>query len=156
LPEEEAAGAQPVLILSYEFWKKVEHGDPNIIGKKYEMNDRPHIVIGVLPPIPQYPNENDVYMTTSSCPFRSSPDTVSNRNGRMMRQSGPLKQAAPIEQPHADLGAVASQIAQQYPESYPAERGYTVMPLELRGELTRDARPLLWTLLGAAGFVLLI
>src|SRR5215471_3682731 len=43
--DEEAAGAQPVLILSYEFWKKQERGDPNIIGRKYAMNDRTHIVI---------------------------------------------------------------------------------------------------------------
>jgi putative ABC transport system permease protein len=156
LSEEEAAGAQPVLILSYEFWKKVEHGDPNIIGKKYEMNDRPHMVIGVLPPIPQYPDENDVYMTTSSCPFRSSPHTISNRNGHMMTAFGRLKHGATIEQARADLGVIASQIAKDYPESYPAARGYTTTPLELRGELTRDARPLLWTLLGAAGFVLLI
>ena len=35
------------------------------------MNDRPHTVIGVLPPIPGYPDENDVYMPISACPFRS-------------------------------------------------------------------------------------
>jgi putative ABC transport system permease protein len=32
------------------------------------MNNRPHTVIGVLPNIPQYPVENDVYMPTSQCP----------------------------------------------------------------------------------------
>ena len=82
---DERAGAVPVLILSYEFWKKQERGDPNIIGKKYQMNDRPHLVIGVLPAIPQYPNENDVYMTTTSCPFRMRPAVISNRDARMMR-----------------------------------------------------------------------
>src|SRR5215470_5206158 len=55
--DEEAPGAQPVLILSYEFWKRQARSDPNNNGKKYEMNDRPHIVIGVLPLIPQYPDE---------------------------------------------------------------------------------------------------
>jgi hypothetical protein len=30
----------------------------------------PHTVIGVLPSIPQYPRENDVYMPTSQCPQR--------------------------------------------------------------------------------------
>src|SRR3954447_15649423 len=35
--EEEKPGSQPVLILSYEFWKGQEGGNPNIIGKKYEM-----------------------------------------------------------------------------------------------------------------------
>jgi putative ABC transport system permease protein len=54
-PDDEHAGAAPVLVLSYEFWQKQERGDPGIVGKKYQMNDRSHTVIGVLPPIPQYP-----------------------------------------------------------------------------------------------------
>jgi predicted permease len=154
--DEEAPGAQPVLILSYEFWKRQEHGDPNIIGKRYEMNDRPHIVIGVLPPIPQYPNENDVYMTSSSCPFRSSPDTIASRNAHMVMAFGRLKPGATIEQARQDLSSIAGQLAREYPANYPADLGYTTAPLELRAELTREARPLLWTLLGAAGFVLMI
>ena len=35
------------------------------------MNDRPHTVIGVLPPVPLYPQECDVYMPTIACPFRA-------------------------------------------------------------------------------------
>jgi predicted permease len=155
-PDEEAPGAQPVLILSYEFWKRVERGDPNIIGKKYEMNDRPHIVIGVLPPIPQYPDENDVYMASSSCPFRSSARTIASRNMHMLMAFGRLKPAATIAEARADLRSIASQLQSEYPKDYPVALGYTTAPLELRGELTRQARPLLWTLLGAAGFVLLI
>jgi putative ABC transport system permease protein len=77
-------------MLSYEFWQNQERGDPEIIGKKYQMNDRVHIVIGVLPPIPQYPDENDVYMTTTSCPFRMDPDFIGNRNRRMMSVFGRL------------------------------------------------------------------
>src|SRR5437667_614866 len=56
-------GAPAVLMLSYEYWKKREGGDPNIIGKTYEMNDRVHTVIGVLTPVPQSPNENEVYVS---------------------------------------------------------------------------------------------
>jgi predicted permease len=154
--DEEGPGAQPVLILSYEFWKRVERGDPNIIGKKYEMNDRPHIVIGVLPPIPQYPDENDVYMTTSSCPFRSRPRTIAARDAHMVLAFGRLKPSATIDQARGDLGVIAGQLQKEYSTSYPEALGYAVVPLELRGELTREAGPLLWTLLGAAGFVLLI
>ena len=68
--DDDKPGAPAVLVLSYEFWKKQERGDPHIVGKTFQMNDRVHTVIGVLPPIPQYPNENDVYMPLSACPFR--------------------------------------------------------------------------------------
>jgi predicted permease len=153
---EEAPGAQPVLILSYEFWKKQERGDPNIIGREYRMNDRTHIVIGVLPPIPQYPDENDVYMTTTSCPFRSRPAFIAGRDRRMMQAFGRLKPGIELSQAREDLGAVAAQLQKEYPASYPEALGYSVAPAVLRGELTQDARPLLWALLGAAAFVLLI
>ncbi len=154
--DEEKPGAQPVLILSYEFWKGQEHGDPNIIGKKYEMNDRAHIVIGVLPAIPQYPNENDVYMTTTSCPFRSNPAFIANRKQRMMQAFGRMKPGVTVAQARADLASVAKDLQRQYPDAYPESAGYTTTSLVLREELTRTARPLLWALLGAAAFVLLI
>ena len=154
--DEEGLGAQPVLILSYEFWKKQERGDPNIIGKKYQMNDRTHIVIGVLPPIPQYPDENDVYMTTSSCPFRSRPSFIANRDSRMMLAFGRMRPGVTFQQAAADLRSVAAQLEKEYPASYPANLGYSIAPAQLREELTHEAKPLLWTLLGAAGFVLLI
>jgi putative ABC transport system permease protein len=156
LKEDEQPGAQPVLVLAYEFWQEQEHGDPNIIGKKYQMNDRAHIVIGVLPPIPQYPNENDVYMTTTSCPFRMAPGFVANRNRRMMSVFGRLKPWVTLESARGDLKRVAAELTRDYPDSYTQQLGYGVGAAALRDELTQDAKPLLWTLLGAAGFVLLI
>jgi putative ABC transport system permease protein len=156
LKEDESPGTQPVLVLSYEFWQKQERGDPNIIGKKYQMNDRAHIVIGVLPPIPQYPNENDVYMTTTSCPFRMRPGFIANRNLRMMSAFGRLKPWVTLSSARADLKRVAAELTSEYPATYTPQLGYGVGAFALRDELTHDAKPLLWTLLGAAGFVLLI
>src|SRR6201984_2125345 len=88
LPDDEKPGAPPVLLLSYEYWKNDFGSNPQIVGKTFEMNDKVHTVVGVLPPVPQYPNENDVYMPTSACPFSSSPQAIGNRGGRMMRASG--------------------------------------------------------------------
>ncbi|MDQ2970977.1 MAG: ABC transporter permease, partial [Acidobacteriota bacterium] len=68
---EDRHGAEPVLVLSYAYWKRSFGGDPRIVGRALEMNDHAHIVIGVLPPIPGYPEDNDVYMPVSACPFRS-------------------------------------------------------------------------------------
>ncbi|MBZ5726587.1 MAG: ABC transporter permease [Acidobacteriia bacterium] len=156
-PGDEAPGAQPVLLLSYEFWKQVERGNPNIVGKVYRMNDRPHIVIGVLPPIPQYPSQNDVYMTTTSCPFRSKPDNIANRKFRLMAGVfGRLKPGATPEFCRADLHAVGERLKHDYPGFYPGQMGFEASATLLREDLTRNARPLLLVLLGAAAFVLLI
>ncbi|HVG17783.1 MAG TPA: ABC transporter permease [Blastocatellia bacterium] len=155
-PGDDERGAEAVLVLSYKYWQKSHGGDRNIIGKTFRMNDRVHTVIGVLPPIPQYPNEEDVYMPTSACPTRSSDSFCDNRNARMMSVFGRLKSGVPVEQAQADLSTVASNLQMQYPDSYPANRGYAAKIASLQEELTRQARPTLLILLGTAGLVLLI
>ena len=149
-------GAQPVLVLSYEFWRRSEGGDPNIVGKAYQMNDRPHIVVGVLPPIPQYPNDNDVYMPTSACPFRSNPRTIGNRNARMLSVFGRLKPGVTLDHFSSEISRIAARLQQDYPKFYPDGLGYTAKASLLREDLTSRARLLLLVLLAAAAFVLLI
>jgi len=152
---DEQSNSPPVLLMSHEYWRR-KGSDPDIVGKVFRMNDREHTVIGVLPPMPQYPNENDVFMTTAGCPFHSAPGFVSNREGRMMKLFGRLKPGVTPEQAQADLAGIARQLAREYPEAYPAERGYEVISTTLKDEVTRKARPMLWLLMGAATFVFLI
>ncbi len=153
---DEDHGADAVLILSYEYWKARHGGDPNIVGKVFQMNNRPHTVIGVLPPIPQYPVQNDVYMPTSQCPFRSSAGFINNRKARMMTAFGRLKPGVSIEQAQADLSTLAHQIEQANPDVYPASLGYGLAVASLQDDLTRRARTTFLVLLSAAGLVLLI
>jgi putative ABC transport system permease protein len=154
--DDEKPGADAVLVLSHNYWMARHGGDPAIVGKVFQMNSRPHTVIGVLPPIPQYPQESDVYMPTSQCPTRSSARFQQNRNGRMMTVFGRLKPGVTLAAAQADLSARAGRMAQSYPESYPRERQYGIVARGLRDELTGKAQPLLLVLLGATGFVLLI
>ena len=90
-PEDEAPGSEAVLILSHDNWLEAFECDPDVAGRLFEMNDQPHRVIGVLPPIPEYPNDNDVYMPVSHCPFRSDPQTVADRDARVSQAFGRMK-----------------------------------------------------------------
>ena len=69
---DDAPGADAVLILSYSYWQTQVRRRPGIVGQVFQMNDRPHTVVGVLPNVPHYPQENDVYMPVSACPFRAA------------------------------------------------------------------------------------
>jgi putative ABC transport system permease protein len=113
-------------------------------------------VIGILPPIPQYPVESDVYMPTSQCPTRSSADFKANRTSRMMTVFGRLKPGVPLAQAQADLSTIAGNLARTYPEAYPKGFGYGLAASLLQTDLTRRARPTFLVLLAASGFVLLI
>jgi len=156
LESDESPHADAVLILSYNYWQHHQGGNPNIVGKVFEMNNRPHTVIGVLPPIPQYPAENDVYMPTSACPYRSSQKFKDNRDARMMVAFGRVKPGTPVQTAQADLSTIARRLELTYPKSYKPEYGYGLRAAPLQTELTKRATTTLLILLGAAGFVLLI
>lgn len=154
---DDAPGAPAVLLLSHGYWKKTFGGDPTVVGKVYQMNDRPHQVVGILPPVPQYPLEVDVYMPTSACPFRSSKSALENRTFRIVGTAfGRLKPGVTLDKCHADLSVVSSQLQLDHPQEYPKERGYRATASPLQAEMTREFRRTLLVLLGTAGFVLLI
>jgi putative ABC transport system permease protein len=156
LPDDEKQGAPPVLLLSYEYWKNNFGSDPGIVGKTFEMNDKVHTVVGVLPPVPQYPNENDVYMPTSACPFRSNKMHLEDREMRMMEVFARLKPGVTVAQANADISTIIANLKGAYPKSYPDNVGFASAANPLQEELTHSARPTLLLLLAAAAFVLLI
>jgi putative ABC transport system permease protein len=154
--DDERPGAPAVLMLSYEYWIRSFGGDPTVVGKTFSMNDRPHTVIGILPPVPQYPNENDVYMPTTACPFRSSERVMTSRTSRMVDVFARLRPGISLAKAQADLTGVARNLQRTYPDAYPPNIDYGVLATSLHERLTSNARPTMLTLLGAAGFVLLI
>jgi putative ABC transport system permease protein len=151
---EEAVGAEPVVLLSYRYWMEHFGGDPKIVGSTFVMNDHTHTVIGVLPPLPSYPDNNDIWMPAGACPFRNTVKDV--RNGRMLQHFALLREGATYEQVRGDLTTVSKRLHAEYPANYPVARKLDVAMTPLRQELQAQSRPLFLTLLGAAGFVLLI
>ena len=152
-------GAEAVLVLSYPYWRQRFGGDPGIVGQVFEMNDRPHTVVGVLPPVPQYPRENDVYMPTSACPFRARAEARMEEDRtafRGMTAFGRLAPGVGVDRFGAELATVAARLQDDFPETYPADSGYTAVTLPLAAELTREARPTLLILLATTVLVLLI
>jgi putative ABC transport system permease protein len=153
---EDQPTAAPVLVLSYGFWQNRLGGDPAIVGKTFEMNDRIHTVVGVLPPVPQYPAENDVYMPSSSCPFRMAPIMLETRTMRMLHIFGRMAPATTVAQAQTELEGIANTLRSEYPAAYPSGQGFTISATSLHDELTKDARPTLLLLIGTTAFVLLI
>ncbi len=156
LPGEDEPGTEPILVLTYEYWQGKQGGDPDIVGQTFELNGNMHTVVGVLPPVPQYPRENDIYMPTSHCPTRSRQSFIDNRQARMMRVFGRLKPGVSPEQAQSDVAVIAQRLRQDYPDVYPDHTGYTAVSSPLRVELTKQARPTLLILMGTVGLVLLI
>ena len=153
---EDAHGAEPVLVLSHDFWQNTLGGDPRIVGRSFAMNDKPHLVVGVLPPVPQYPDQNDVYMPVSACPFRAGKSWDGNRGGHGLDVFARRRPGFSPEQTRRELSLIASRLAARYPDAYPSGARSTMDARPLRDELVRNARLTFVVLLATAGFVLLI
>src|SRR6185503_17170565 len=117
LPGEEAVGAVPVVLLSYRYWMEHFGGDPKVVGSTFTMNDHAHTVVGILPPLPTYPDNNDIWMPAGACPFRNS--VKDNRNGRMLQHFAVLRAGATYEQARTDITTISNRLHAEYPANYP-------------------------------------
>ncbi|HVE34904.1 MAG TPA: ABC transporter permease [Gemmatimonadaceae bacterium] len=154
---EDHDGAPPVLVLSYRFWMTALGGDSAIVGQTFTMNDRQHLVIGVLPPLPAYPDRNDVWMPVSSCPFRSRPRVKSDRAARMVAIIGRVAQGRGPTDAQREAAALETRWHTAYPDAYsPAIKDAAVKVTPLRASMTQSAAPAFLVLLAVAGLVLLV
>jgi predicted permease len=155
-PDDDSRNAPAVLVLSNAFWRKQFGGDRSVIGRTFEMNDRVHTVIGVLPPLPDYPDANDIYMPVSSCPYRMDPMMIQSRDMRMITAYGRLRPGVSLRQADAELAAIEARMAHAWPQSYAGWRDFSVHAAPVKQELTHAARPTFLALLGASLLVLLL
>jgi len=153
--DDETPGADAVLVLSHDYWRTLG-SDPGIVGRRFEMNDRVHTVVGVLPAIPEYPNDNDLYMPATACPFRNRPDVLANRRARMLNAFARVAPGVTLAQAQADADGVAGRLRTAYPDALPRDTEARVALSPLKEDLVRQARPTFLVLLATVALVLLI
>lgn len=154
--DENQPGRDKVALLSNTLWQRRFGGDPNLIGKRIALNDESYTVVGVMPPDFRFTlgssNLPEVWLPVV---FRPDPGRSSGSLFLVAR----LKKDVSLEQALANLKSLAGQIQQQFhPYTGPngEDAGYDVTIVPLRQQLVGSLRPVLWVLLLAVGFVLLI
>src|SRR5690606_18084618 len=153
---EDEPGAEPLILLSNRYWYEKFGGDPDVVGMTLQMNNRAHRVVGVLPPMPAYPMDNDIWIASATCPFRGSTDVIDNRARPFVMTYGKLAEGASLQQGNADINSIVQRLQGQYPDSYPVQQGFTANLLPLRDEINGDTANVFYLLLGMTGLVLLI
>ena len=79
---------------------------------------------------------------------------IACRSCQHLRSVGRLKNGVTIESARAEMNTIAKQLAKEFPNDYPPDSSVRVIPLHTA--IVGRISSMLWLLLGATGFVLLI
>jgi macrolide transport system ATP-binding/permease protein len=147
---EDLPSAPKTVMLGYATWQKRYGGRTNVIGQAVTLSGIPYTIVGVLPQSFQFAPRNNAEFwatlhATGGCDLRRS---CHGLNG-----VGRLKDGVSMQAALADMTSIAQQLERQYPDSNRGQ-GASVMPLS--EVIVGDIRPILLTLLGGAGLLLLI
>jgi len=154
--EDDGHKADPVMVLTHDYWQRGFGGDVAAVGKTFRMNGMTVTIVGVLEPVPHYPERTDVFVNTVTSPHHMSASMTDDRQHRMTQVFARLAEGSTIETVTTELHGIAGRLALEYPEAYMDVAGPRVSVVGLKDELTVRARPTLYVLLATAGFVLLI
>jgi putative ABC transport system permease protein len=147
---EEDKSQTPVVVLSYNLWRRRFGGDASIIGRSILMNGIQTKVTGVMPRDFFFlDRKNSDYWV----PMAFTPEQWARRQTHFLTVVARLKPGVSTQQAQKDMERVAAELRQQYPESN-AKLGAVVVPIEK--EYAGEARSGLLVLQVASLFVLLI
>jgi putative ABC transport system permease protein len=110
---DERPGAPPVAVLSHQFWQRRFGGADDAVGRTLFLDGRPRTVVGVLGPETELGNLSEIELWT---PSQDDPAAAS-RTERGWRPTGRLAPGATVADAHAQVAAVAAQLAAQFPDT---------------------------------------
>jgi len=149
-PGEDEPGAPPLVVISFDLWQRKFNPAQNVVGTGLTLDDKSYTVIGVLPANLPVFRTTDVFVPIGQWNSRA----LRSRSAALgLHGIGRLKPGVSVEQGEADLDRVMADLAAAYPET---NKGHGASVSSLKGRIVGNIGPILWMLLGAVGFVLLI
>jgi putative ABC transport system permease protein len=143
------SGAPSVVMLSHMLWQTSFEADPHIIGRRILMNGAEYSVIGVMPPEFQFPHP----VFRLWVPLQFTPADLANRTLHTYTLIARMKPGAALKAAEAELQGLSQSLANEFPAT---NTGWQAVIQPVNEQLLGNLRPVLFTLLGAVGFVLLI
>ncbi len=158
---EDQFGHDNVIVLSYGAWERRFGSDPNVLGKTLVLDQKPHQVIGVMPREFEFPTPGllsgpapEFWVPIAFSPDRVGPDgRGDNFDISVVARRKP---GVTIQQASADINRISSRIYESYPPAIQKLFRFNGFVTDLHLQAVGNVKTLLWVLLGAVGFVLLI
>ena len=159
LDEEDQPGRDDVVVLSNNLWRRRFASDPNVLGRKIQLDGRPYEVVGVLSPLFHFPKLSQLYAMSITegqpelwKPFAVKPDELEALGDFNYACIARLRPGVSQNQALAQLNAVQADLARHAPEKI--ELFAAMIPLQ--DQITSRSRRGLQLMLFAVGTVLII
>ncbi|HZM88369.1 MAG TPA: ABC transporter permease [Blastocatellia bacterium] len=155
LPEDEQAGHAPIVVIGHALWQRRYGGDPGIVGQAITLDGTSYTVAGIAPEGFQYPDKTQAWLP----PVRLAPainptmDVTQVRGFGFLSAVALLKPGVPLQQAKDEMESITARLREQYPQTNNKRFNRVV---SLHEHLVGDTSTILWLLLGAVCFVLLI
>lgn len=150
--EDDAPGASPTVIVSYELWQRRFGSDPDAVGQTTELDDVAHEIVGVMPQGFDNPIFGLVDSPQAWLPYRYGTTGLNRQdNGHLVIAC--LASGTSLEQAQVDMDRLSVELQKEFPETHDRVAA-RVTPIKER--MVRNARPGLLMLFGAVVFVLLV
>ncbi|NUR53433.1 MAG: hypothetical protein HOQ29_03220, partial [Acidobacteria bacterium] len=147
--DENTPGRTSIVVLSYGLWQQRFGGDPDVVGRRIQLDGVSREVVGVMPQGFSYPADRQAWL-----PVEYDQNFVTRQRGAWyLDVVARLKPGVTTEQSATEVETIGRNLAREYPDA-DAEIGMTTYPL--REAMVGDIRRAVFVLLGAVGFVLLI
>ncbi len=148
LPRDTIEGAAPVVVLSHQLWSERFNSDPKVIGRIVRVNGHSSEVIGVMPAGFSFPSKASLWVA-----IQQDPAKVSRIDSTSVAVYGRLKPGGSADVAQQELAPVAARIKSEVPQQL-WNGHFEVTPFA--ASFIGDDAKLIWTMLVAVGFVLLI
>jgi macrolide transport system ATP-binding/permease protein len=147
---EDLPSAPRAVMLRYATWQKRYGGRKDVVGQAVTLSGLPYTIVGVLPESYQFARRNNAEFVAAlhpegNCDLR--------RSCHSLLGVARLRSGVTVEAARAQMVTIAQQLERAYPDSN-REQGASVIALS--EALVGDVRPILLTLLGGAGLLLVI
>jgi putative ABC transport system permease protein len=151
VPEDDAPGAPPVVLINGGIWKSRYGSDPAIIGKPVRFNAIQGTIIGVMPDGFKWPFQHEIWL-----PMAQLPPLLRDRGRgtRAFLAYGRLADGVTPAQAQSELKSISDQLATEY-QGTNKDVAAVVTPFVDRITGTQ-IKTIFWSLMGAVAFVLLI
>ncbi|MGC1107379.1 MAG: ABC transporter permease [Candidatus Acidiferrales bacterium] len=157
------AGADPVIVLGYDYWRTLFGSDPNVVGKSVSIDGHAFTVVGVAPE--SFHGLNAIVNMQAYMPMGMSTvegdlqnNFMADRNQRSFIVFGRLKPGVSLEQAQTALNVIARRTAEEHPQDE-KDLALSVFPELLARPVPLPHNPILAVsalFMGLAALVLLL